>query len=81
MHAALFHCIIGAGVIYEGPRPFRFRISYLIGGKGRDYPTSLHIRAKGPRRFEWIKKLHGVLRDIQRVMFRGLLDYMSNTPS
>ena len=32
-HVTLFPCSIGVGVIYEGPRPLSFKLSYLIGGK------------------------------------------------
>ena len=41
-----------------------------------DDPPSLYSRAwglNGPRKFDWIKELHGVLHGMQWIMFHGLL--------
>ena len=49
----------------------------LIGGKCQDCP--LHTGAwgpKGPRKFEWVKYLHGM----QWIMFHGLPEFASSPP-
>ena len=60
----------------EGPWPWKYTISPWWN-MPRLCPTSLYTRAwgpKGPRKFEWIKNLHGVLHGIQWIMFHVLQD-------
>ena len=49
--------------------------NYAIDWEAENGPSSLYIRPwgpKGPKKFEWMKKWHGVLHDIKWIMFHGL---------
>ena len=53
-----------------------WNLKSLIGGEGQDCPTSLNIRAWGPktpRKCKWMKHLHGVLHGMECFMVYQIL--------
>ena len=55
----------------------------LIGRKGGDHPSSLHIRRwrpKGQKKTLWMKSLHGVLHGGLWIRFHGLPKLVSSPP-
>ena len=66
----------------EGPCPLHSKI--LVGRKGWDRPSSLHIRrwrSKSPKKLSWMKSLHGFLHGRLWIMWHGLLKFASDPPS
>ena len=52
--------------------------NFAVVENAEKFPTSLNTRAsgpKGPRKFEWMLNLHGVLHGMHWIMFYGIPDF------